>query len=170
MVQYAKKGVVRIKYLKNIKGESYLTPCVLIIVFVAIFSMIFTYAASISKVNLIRENTKVVLDSFVTQNSTEIYNSIKQGNDYTEVIDTEEFRTSLISFCTLEIESGKLYSYDADGKELYHITEPVLSFSEANELELVVNYTISIPLWFADHQFPSANIPIEVTSILTEKF
>lgn len=158
------------KMLKSSKAEGYIVPCVFILIFAMIFTMIFTYSASISKVEMMRENTKVVLDSFVTQNSTEIYNSIKQGNDYTEVIDTEEFRTSLISFCTLEIESGKLYSYDADGKELYHITEPVLSFREANELELVVNYTISIQLWFAGHQFPSANIPIEVTSILTEKF
>ena len=157
-------------FLKNQKGEGYIVPCVFILIFAMIFAMIFTYSASISKVNLMRENTKVVLDSFLTQNSTEIYNSIKQGNDYTEVIDAEEFRTSLISFCTLEIENGMLYSYDADGKELYHITEPILSFREANELELVVNYTISIPLWFAGHQFPSANIPIEVTSILTEKF
>ena len=158
------------KLLKSTKAEGYITPCVLIIIFVMIFSIIFTYSASISKVNLMRENTKVVLDSFVTQNSTEIYNSIKQGNDYTEAIDAEEFRTSLISFCTLEIENGMLYSYDADGKELYRITEPVLSFRNENELELVVNYTISIPLWFAGHQFPSANIPIEVTSILTGKF
>lgn len=158
------------KIFKSNKGEGYIVPCVFILIFAMIFAMIFTYSASISKVNLMRENTKVVLDSFLTQNSTEIYNSIKQGNDYTEVIDTEEFRTSLISFCTLEIEDGMLYCYDADGKELYHITEPVLSFREANELELVVNYTISIPLWFAGHQFPSANIPIEVTSILTEKF
>lgn len=158
------------KIFKSNKGEGYIVPCVFILIFAMIFAMIFTYSASISKVNLIRENTKVVLDSFVTQNSTEIYNSIKQGNDYTEAIDTEEFRTSLISFCTLEIEDGMLYSYDADGKELYHITEPVLSFREANELEFVVNYTISIPLWFAGHQFPSANIPLEVTSILTEKF
>ena len=158
------------KLLKSNKAEGYIVPCVLILIFAMIFAMIFTYSASISKVNLMRENTKVVLDSFLTQNSTEIYNSIKQGNDYTEVVDTEEFRTSLISFCTLEIEDGMLYSYDADGKELYHITEPVLSFREANELEFVVNYTISIPLWFAGHQFPSANIPIEVTSILTEKF
>ena len=158
------------KIFKSNKGEGYIVPCVFILIFAMIFAMIFTYSASISKVNLMRENTKVVLDSFLTQNSTEIYNSIKQGNDYTEAIDTEEFRTSLISFCTLEIENGMLYSYDADGKELYHITEPVLSFREANELELVVNYTISIPLWFAGHQFPSANIPIEVTSILTEKF
>lgn len=158
------------KIFKSNKGEGYIVPCVFILIFAMIFAMIFTYSASISKVNLMRENTKVVLDSFLTQNSTEIYNSIKQGNDYTEAIDTEEFRTSLISFCTLEIEDGMLYSYDADGKELYHITEPVLSFREANELEFVVNYTISIPLWFAGHQFPSANIPLEVTSILTEKF
>ena len=158
------------KLLKSTQAEGYITPCVLIIIFVMIFSIIFTYSASISKVNLMRENTKVVLDSFVTQNSTEIYNSIKQGNDYTEVIDTEEFRTSLISFCTLEIENGMLYSYDADGKELYRITEPILSFRNENELELVVTYTISIPMWFAGTQFASANIPIEVTSILTEKF
>ena len=158
------------KLLKSTKAEGYITPCVLIIIFVSIFSIIFTYSASISKVNLMRENTKVVLDSFVTQNSTEIYNSIKQGNDYTEAIDAEEFRTSLISFCTLEIENGMLYSYDADGKELYRITEPILSFRNENELELVVTYTISIPMWFAGTQFASANIPIEVTSILTEKF
>ena len=158
------------KLLKSTKAEGYITPCVLIIIFVMIFSIIFTYSASISKVNLMRENTKVVLDSFVTQNSTEIYNSIKQGNDYTEAIDAEEFRTSLISFCTLEIENGMLYSYDADGKELYRITEPILTFRNENELELVVTYTISIPMWFAGTQFASANIPIEVTSILTEKF
>lgn len=158
------------KLLKSTKAEGYIVPCVFILIFAMIFAMIFTYSASISKVNLMRENTKVVLDSFVTQNATEIYNSIKQGNDYTEVIDTEEFRTSLISFCTLEIEDGKLYSYDADGQELFHITEPTISFREANELELVVNYTLTIPMYFAGTEFPAVNIPVEVTSVLTEKF
>lgn len=158
------------KKLESIKGEGYVTPCVLAFIFVGIFSIIFTYSGTISKVNIMKENTKVVLDSFVTQNATEIYNSIKQGNDYTEVIDVEEFRTSLISFCTLEINNGMLYNTDADGKELFHITEPQLSFRETNELELVVNYTISIPMWFAGNQIRTVVIPIEVTSILTEKF
>ncbi len=158
------------KLLKSNKAEGYIVPCVFILIFAMIFAMIFTYSASISKVNLMRENTKVVLDSFLTQNSTEIYNSIKQGNDYTEAIDTEKFRASLISFCTLEKDNGMLYSIDADGQELFHITEPTLSFREANELELVVNYTITIPMWFAENEFPAVNIPIEVTSILTEKF
>ena len=156
--------------LKNKKGEGYIVPCVFILMFAMIFAMIFTYSASISKVNLMRENTKVVLDSFVTQNATEIYNSIKQGNDYTEVIDTEKFCTSLISFCTLETDNGLLYSIDADWQELFHITEPTISFREANELELVVNYTLTIPMYFAGKEFPAVNIPIEVTSVLTEKF
>lgn len=156
--------------LKSKKGEGYIVPCILILVFSMIFAMIFTYSASISKVEIMRENTKVVLDSFVTQNSTEIYNSIKQGNDYTEVIDADEFRNELILFCTLETENGMLYSIDADGQELFHITEPTLSFREENELELVVNYTLSIPMWFAGNEIPAVNIPLEVTSVLTEKF
>lgn len=154
----------------NKKAEGYIFPCVLILVFVSIFSIIFTYSATVSKVTVMRENTKVVLDSFVTQNSTEIYNSIKQGNDYTEVIDADEFRNELISFCTLETENGMLYSIDTDGQELFHITEPTLSFREENELELVVNYTLSIPIWFAGNEIPAVNIPLEVTSVLTEKF
>lgn len=162
--------VIIIIVFKNKKAEGYIFPCVLILVFVSIFSIIFTYSATVSKVTVVRENTKVVLDSFVTQNSTEIYNSIKQGNDYTEVIDADEFRNELISFCTLETENGMLYSIDTDGQELFHITEPTLSFQEENELELVVNYTLSIPIWFAGNEIPAVNIPLEVTSVLTEKF
>lgn len=156
--------------LKNKKAESYVPVCVLILVIVMIFSGIFVYASAVSLIDTSRENSKVVLDSFVTQNATRIYDSIKQGNDYTEVIDAEEFRTSLISFCTLEIDDGMLYSIDADGQELFRISEPTLGFREANELELVVNYTITIPMWFAGNEFPAVSIPIEVTSILTEKF
>ena len=76
----------------------------------------------------------------------------------------------IISFCTLEIDDAFLYSIDADGQELFHITEPTLTFREANELELVVNYNITIPMYFAGNEFPAVNIPIEVTSVLTEKF
>lgn len=158
------------KILSSKKGEGYIVPCVLILVIVILFLMIFNYAATVSKVNVVRENTKVVLDSFVTQNSTEIYNSIKQGNDYTEVINSNEFCTSLMEFCTLENQSGKLYSIDGDGNEKYHISMPVLSFKESNQLELCVNFTVTIPIRLLNDTTITANIPLEVTSILTEKF
>ena len=158
------------KTLKSIKGEVYPMICVYIIIFVSLLALIFTYTSAISKVNIMRENTKVVLDSFVTENSVEIYQSIKQGNDYTEVIKEDDFCTSLIEFCTLEMRGDKLYSINEDGTEKYHLTIPTVSFRRENELELIVNYTISVPLSFAGLSFTTASIPIEVTSILTEKF
>ena len=158
------------KILKSKKAEGYITPCVLIIVFVAIFSIIFTYSASVSKVKLMRENTKVVLDSFVTQNSTEIYNSIKQGNDYTETLDFPEYTEKLCEFCTLDLSADTLYSYDTDGNLQYSMTLPQMSFQKDNQLEICVRYTVSVPIQFAGKTVTTANVPIEIVSILTEKF
>ena len=158
------------KLLKSKKAEGYITPCVLIIVFVAIFSIIFTYSASVSKVKLMRENTKVVLDSFVTQNSTEIYNSIKQGNDYTESVNAVEFTDALCDFCTLDETASRLYSYDSEGNLKYSMTYPEMSFRQENELEIVIHYTISVPIYFAGQKIDTANVPIEIVSVLSEKF
>lgn len=158
------------KVLMSKKGEGYITACVLIIVMSMLFAVTFTYAASLSKVKMMRENTKVVLDSFVTQNATQIYDSIKQGNDYTEAINADDFYTSLISFCTLESRNGKLYSLDASGNEQLYITDLELSFRDENELELVVEYTVNTLLSFAGKQFAAASVPVEITSALTEKF
>ncbi len=110
-------------------------PCVLIIVLAATFSGIFVYSASLSKVNVMKENSKIVLDSFVTQKATEIFNNIKQGNDYTEVIDQSRYQSALINFCTLERDGENLYSIDTDGKEQFHISEPVISFKAEHELK-----------------------------------
>lgn len=158
------------KTVKSIKGEAYPIICVYILIFVALLTFIITYTSAISKVTIMRENTKVVLDSFVAENSVEIYQSIKQGNDYTEAINEGDFRTALVRFCTLEKQGDKLYSISEDGTEKFNLTNPLISFRKENELELVVNYTISVPLRFAGISFTTASIPIEVTSILTEKF
>lgn len=158
------------KTIKSTKAEAYPMICVYIIIFVSLLALIITYTSAVSKVNIMRENTKVVLDSFITENAVEIYQSIKQGNDYTEAIDEEEYRTAFVNFCTLEMRGDKLYSIDADGTEKYHLTIPTVSFREENELELIVNYTISVPLSFAGLSFTTASIPIEVSSNLTERF
>ena len=100
----------------------------------------------------------------------ERFNSIKQGNAYTEVIDQSRYQSALINFCTLERGGGNLYSIDADGKEQFHISEPVISFKAEHELKLCVSYTISVPIYFAGAYITSASVPVEVSSVLTEKF
>ncbi len=158
------------KMIKSVRAEGYVLPCVFIIIFAMLLTMIMTYTATVSKVNIMIENSKVVLDSFVTENSVGIYESIKQGNDYTEVINQEEYRKSLIEFCTFVEKNNSLYSMDANGTENYHITNPVVSFREENQLELVANYDIIIPISFAGMSFTTVSVPIEISSILTEKF
>lgn len=156
--------------LKNKKGEGYVSICVLILVIVMIFSGIFVYASVVSIVDMSRENCKVVLDSYVAQNATKIYHSIKQGNNYTESISTEDFIDSLTDFCTLDQTSTMLYSYDSDGNLIYLMSKPQMSFRQENKLEIVVHYTISVPIYFAGQNIDVANIPIEIVSVLSEKF
>lgn len=117
-----------------------------------------------------RENSKVVLDSFVTTNSTVIYDSIKQGNNFTEAVRPEDFRTALMDFCTLDEDGEAMYSNDSDGNEKYSITALQMSYREENELEIVVTYTLSVPVRFAGKTVTTAHIPIETVSALTEKF
>lgn len=156
--------------LESKKGESYVPVCVLILVIVMIFSGIFVYASAVSVIDTSRENCKVVLDSFVTQNATRIYDSIKQGNDYTESVNAEEFTDAFCDFCTLDETASELYSYDSEGNLTYSLTKPIMSFRQENQLEIVVRYTISVPIIFAGQKIDTANVPVEIVSVLSEKF
>ena len=71
-------------------------------------------------VKTVKRNSRVVLDSFVMQNSIEIYNSIKQGNNKTDGIDAAEYREALTEFCTLEKRGYCYYNYDSDGDLNYY--------------------------------------------------
>ena len=73
--------------LNNKRGSSYFQPVVVILVIAMILSVVFFYATTKSTIETTRDNTKRVLDSYVMKNSIEIYNSIKQGNDFTEAIE-----------------------------------------------------------------------------------
>lgn len=156
------------KYL-NSKGESYPLICTFILVIMMIFSVIFTYSAVITKVNVMKSNTEIVFDSFVANNSIRIFANIKQGNNAMEGIDDTEFQKSIKKFCMLELSGGMLYSNNAEGEEQYHITVPVIEYTEDGKLELKVSYTMYIPVHFAGAKIATARIPVKITSALQNK-
>ena len=67
------------KTLKNKRGEGYIFPCLMIIVVCMILSVLIFFATSVSLVRITEKNSRIVLDSYVMQNSIQIYHSIKQG-------------------------------------------------------------------------------------------
>lgn len=155
---------------RNIKGMSYPMICVLIIILATIFSIILLFSSIIVHVDTMKENSKVVLDGFVITNATDIFNSIKNGNNYVSEIDAEDYCKALKKYCTFDGEDNLLYNYDKDGKEIYHITRPTLEMVTEDELKLKASYEISIPLRFAGTVITTATVPIEIKSLLTEKF
>ena len=158
------------KKLINKRGDGYVFPCVLIVVICMVLSVFVFFATTVSMIRLTEENTKIVLDSYIMKNSIEIYNSIKQGSDYTEALNRDVYIDDLCDFCTLVKDNSYLYAYDDDGSLKYRMTYPVIAFREENTLKIQVNYTLYVPVRFDGKIVRYAIIPVTVDSSFSEKF
>ena len=151
------------------RAEGYVTVCVLILVIMMTFSVIFVYASVITDVRLQKTNTRTVFDSFVAENSILIYSNIKQGKNATDHLDTAPFYTMLKDFCTLDESGGMYYAYDDDGAEMFRMTKPRMDFIEEDRLELYVTFTMYVPIRFAGQTVTTAEVPVKVISSLNSK-
>jgi hypothetical protein len=158
------------KRLKNKRGDGYIFPCVMIVVICMILSVFIFFAGAVNMVRITKENSKIVLDSYVMKNSIAIYNSIKQGNDYTEALDQNVYIDDLCNFCTLVKGSYFLYAYDEDGQIKYMMTHPTVTFREENTLKIRLYYTVYVPVRFNGKNVRYAIIPVTADSSFTEKF
>ena len=156
--------------ITNKRGEGYVQVCVLIIVICMILSVFVTFASAVNVVRLVERNSKTVMESFVIENSIEIYNSIKQGNDAVSDIKTNVYVSELTNFCTLEKRGSLLYNYDEDGNTDYYITTPVLTVSNDNKLKLIAQYTLYIPIYFDSVRISTVQVPIKIKVDLDERF
>ncbi|MDD4474275.1 MAG: hypothetical protein PHV95_00590 [Eubacteriales bacterium] len=158
------------KTLKNKRGEGYIFPCLMIVVVCMILSVLIFFASGVSLVRITEKNSKIVLDSYVMQNSIQIYNSIKQGNDYTETLDRNDYIVALCDFCSLVKIGSYLYAYNDDGSLKYRMTLPVITFREENTLKIQLSYTLYVPIWFDGRIARYAVISVTVQSSFKEKF
>ena len=156
--------------MKNNKGEGYVSTCVMIVVICMLLSVFVTFAVAVNTVKTVERNSRVVLDSFVMQNSIEIYDSIKQGNNETNEIDADEYREALSDFCTLVKSGSRYYNYDSDGETNFYISKPYVGFTEQNKLKIYASYRVYIPIRFAGVWVTTAVVPITVESKFNERF
>ena len=156
--------------MKSKRAEGYVSTCVMIVIICMLLSVFVTFAVAVNTVKTVKRNSRVVLDSFVMQNSIEIYNSIKQGNNKTDGIDAAEYREALTEFCTLEKRGYCYYNYDSDGDLNYYITTPYVGFTVDKKLQVFTSYTIYVPIRFAGIRVSTVRIPITVESKYNEKF
>lgn len=158
------------KILCSKSGMSHVKTAVLVLIFCMIFSVVFMYWSAMTVIQTSRDNTTRVLDSFVMHNSIEIYNSLKNGNDFSESLDKVFYKSALSDEFSLDIYGNSMYSYGEDGKLIYYMTNPNVSYSYQNTLKLKASYTIAIPMRFAEKVVTYLRIPITVQSYYNPKY
>jgi uncharacterized metal-binding protein YceD (DUF177 family) len=65
-----------------------------------LITIIMTFSSAVNVVRITEKNSRIVLDSFVMKNSILIYDSIKNGNDYTVELDETVREEFVLSFPT----------------------------------------------------------------------
>lgn len=157
------------KLLKDTRGGGYFTPCVITIVIAMILSAVLFYAQCMTIIQTTRADTERVLESFIMKNSIDIYNSIKQGHDFTEDFDENFYISQTSSELSLDSSKNRLYNYGADGEIVYSMTSPRVTHKVDKALKLKASYTVMIPVTFAGEHIFDLEIPITVTRSLTLK-
>ena len=156
--------------LCNKRGEGYIQVCVMVLILCMLIAVCLTFASTVHTIRVVQRNAQIVLDSFVMENSIIIYDSIKNGHDFTEAVDESQFRIKLAEYNGLAQSGRYYYHYDTDGHLDYRISAPSLSMTQTKSLKIAANYTITIPIYFAGMQISTVSVPITVESRLTNKF
>ena len=157
------------KILQSTKGGGYITACVITIVIAMIISAVLFFAQSMTIIQMTREHTELVLESFIMKNSILIYDSIKQGHDLTEKYDANDYFSDIATRFSLDIRGNSLYNYDEEGKLIYAMTNPYVTYKVDKALKLKVSYTVMIPVNFAGRRLFYMRVPLTVTRSLTLK-
>ena len=156
--------------MRNNRGETYLLACVGIIILCMLLSIFIQFFSVVNVIRMTERNARIVLDSFVMENSIEIYDSIKNGTNYLEVIDQDEYVSKLCEYNCLDFQENMLYCKAEDGTENYRMTKPILQPTEENKLKISATYQISVPMYFCGARVTEVTVPITVTSKFNPKF
>lgn len=151
------------------RGEGYVRVCVVTLILAMLAAVLLQYATCVGAVREVRENARTVLDNYVTGQSVEIYDAVKQGRDDCTYIDNDVYCTALAGFCTLEENGYFLYHYDSDGNADFWMSRPALQFEEENRLKLRCTFTVYVPLYFAGRRVGTGTVPIGISSRWTSK-
>ena len=141
---------------------THIKTAIVVVVIAMLLSLVFMYASLMSMISATKSNTERVLDSFVMENATYIYNSIKNGHDFTASIDAYYYISKTSSELSLDFSGGMLYNRNEQGGFNFRMTNPQTSFTVSNTLNLTTTYDLLFPINFAGKRVLELRVPITV--------
>lgn len=158
------------KVIRDKQGNNYVLLCCLIVASCLILSVTLNFITSMDILVYTRENSKVCLDSYITKNSIQIFDSIKQSSDYIDELVSDGYLEMIEKQLSLSQKDDMYYSYTENGDIRFYMTIPDIEFKYNNSLSIRMNYKQYIPIKFIGGYTTFVEIPVEIESEYNNKF
>jgi hypothetical protein len=149
---------------------THIKSAVIVLITAMILSLVLSYASIMTIIQTTKSNTERVLNSFVIRNSVFIFDSIKNGSDFTLAINSEQFIEEFSDECALDKSGNYFYNKDNDGNTIYRLTSPKTTFTIKNTLNLTSEMNIEIPIHFGGKKITVLCIPVVVKTSYNLKY
>lgn len=149
------------------RGFSNIMWCILIVCLAIIMAFVLSYTLAVNIANSQKEVAEQVLNTYIDQNAIRIYKEVKQGDDYTDEVFTEEYVAMLVETSGLtDFGDGVYASMIDDTNYRYTVKKINLDFEEenSNTAKVVLTYTLTVPLEFNGDDPIWVDVPLKVTS------
>lgn len=156
--------------MSNKGGFSYVLTCIIVI-----FATLLIFAGLQYRYiyHVAREQQKYVqlqLDSYVTSQSINYFDALKQGEPYESYIDKAQLTEGAYNLLGFPRVITLEYREVISGKEVYKMSRPEIYALTGGSVGVYVKYTLTIPFEMFGRRIADIRVPVEMVSRFTEKY
>lgn len=148
------------RILTSKDGMSYVPCCFLIFFICILVSVLILYMGLMAQVQIQKRDVKLKLDNHITEYAVKAFNSIKQGEKYTEVIDLATLKQTAYTSLGFSASDAN-YAYENGNCTM---SRPTITALSGEGFGLSATYTASFPIVWNGKVYADLEIPLTVTS------
>lgn len=116
-----------------------------------------------------KNEVQQTLDNYLAIYSITVYNSIKQGEGYTDTIQAETFTDDAVTALGFDEDDNEKVYTNKDRVLVCTMSRPSITVTETDGIGLTANYELTLPVYFGGSKVGEVTIPVKVTSTFTRK-
>lgn len=148
------------KHISSTKGLAYVPICFLVMFICLLTSIVMLYMGLMAQVQIQKRDVKLKLDSHITKYAVEAFDSIKQGEKYTEVIDLATLKQTAYTSLGFSASDAS-YTYENGNCTM---SRPAITALSGEGFGLSATYTASFPIVWNGKVYADLEVPLTVTS------
>lgn len=142
------------------KGESYIYVCVLVLFISMLVSVVILYMGLMAQVQIQKRDVKTKLDSCISEYATLAFDSIKQGDNYEEMLDLDKLKANAYTHLGFSVSDESITYENGNCK----MSRPNIRTLSGNGFGLTASYIVTFPVKWGGKTFADLTVPITVTS------